>query len=203
MPISGKLGAVYKTDGTASIAFTDEATTGNAAYTKYVISNSNKRFWDNSVLIVVKKNGTVISSGFEIEYAGGVIVFTTPLTDTDVITVSGKYFNIVQCATFFNWKLDIQQDLKETTTFASGGWKEQTPTTKSWSASADGYWADGSFGGLMGVNIIMSLFVDSSSNKRYEGYLYLKKNSISDAVDDVVKESVDIEGTGQIYYHDV
>lgn len=202
MSIAGKLGAVYRSDGNPSVTFTDEATTSNAAHTKYSITNASKRFLDKSAAIVVKKNGTIITTGFNIEYAGGVIVFEVALLGTDVITVSGKYFNIVQCATFFNWKLDSNLDLKDVTTFASNGWKEQLATMKSWSASAEGYWADETFAGLLGVNIIISLFIDATTNKRYEGYIYLKKNSITEPVDDVIKESADIEGTGPLYYHE-
>lgn len=201
MSIAGKLGAVYRSDG-VSAAFTDEATTKNASYTRYSITSVAKRFWDDTAAIVVKKNGATITSGFTIEYAGGVIVFGVALLGADVITVSGKYFNIAQCATFFNWKLDANLDLKEVTTFASNGWKEQLATMKSWSTSAEGYWADGTFAGLLGVSIIISLFVDTTTNKRYEGYIYLKKNSITEPVDDVVKESVDIEGDGPLYYHE-
>ena len=90
MPIAGKLGAVYRTDGNASTAFTTEATTSNATYTRYSITNSAKRFWDDAVSVTVKKNGTTITTGFTIEYAGGVVVFTTPNLNTDVITVSGS-----------------------------------------------------------------------------------------------------------------
>jgi predicted secreted protein len=39
-----------------------------------------------------------------------------------------------------NWKLDINQDLKEVTSFGSNGWKEQQPTIKSFSGSVDGDW---------------------------------------------------------------
>lgn len=203
MPIAGKIGAVYRTDGNPSVAFTNEAMTANATYTRYAIANNAKKYWDDTVSIVVKKNGTVVSAGYTVEYPGGVVVFQTPLISTDVVTASGNYFNVVQCATFFNWKIDINLDLKETTTFASNGWKEQTAVTKSWSASAEGYWCDSTFIGLLGKNIIIALYVDSTSNKRYEGYMYLKKNSITTAVDDVVKESCDIEGDGPLYYHDV
>lgn len=202
MSVSGKVGAVYRTDGNPSVAFTGEATNANATYTRYVIANAAKRFWDDSVPPVVKKNGTVVSSGYSIEYAGGVVVFTSPLLGTDAVTVGGNYFSIVQCATMFNWKADINQDLKEVTTFASQGWKEQIATVKSWSASSEGYWADGTFAGLLGKNIAIVLYVDYSGNKRYEGYMYLKKNSVNTAVDDVVKESLDIEGDGPLYYHD-
>lgn len=204
MPIAGKLGAVYVTDGiTSSVAFTDEVTNASADNKRYIIAASTKKYWDDSAAVTVKKNGTVVSSGYSIEYAGGVVVFNTALTEEDVVTVSGKYFTVNQCATFFNWKLDTETDLKEVTTFSSNGWKEYLATISGWSASAEGYYADSKYAGLLGKRILLVLYVDSTSNKRYEGYILLKKNSIQEAVDDVVKESVDLQGTGQIYYHEV
>lgn len=201
MAISGVVGAVWKADGT-SVVFTDEATTPNAAKTRYVITNTTKRYWDDSLPVTVKKNAVVQSSGYSLEYAGGVVVFAVALT-SETILVSGKYFNTTQLATFFNWKLDIDAELKDITTFASSGWKEQLAVINGWSASAEGYWADGSFISLLGSRVILILWVDDTSNKRYEGYIIMKKNSIEEPVDDVIKESIDIEGTGPLYYHDV
>lgn len=202
MSISGKLGAVYRTNG-ASVAFEDEATNADATRRRYTIANNSRKYWDDSVPVIVKVNGTIRTTGFHVEYPGGVIVFDVPLGTSDVVTVSEKYFNTLQCATFFNWKLDSDTDTKDVTTFASNGWKEYLSTISGWSASADGYWADESFAGLIGNRIILVLYVDSTTNERYEGYILLKKNSIQEKVDDVVSESVDFQGTGQLYYHDV
>lgn len=202
MALSGKIGAVYKADG-VSTTFTDDPTTADAAYKRYRITNQAKRYWDDSVAMTVKKNGVTQSVGFTLEYAGGVVVWSSALINTDVVLVSGKYLTITQLATFFDWKLDIDADLKDVTTFASNGWKEQMPVINGWSASAEGYWADGSFLALMGTRIILALYVDYSGADRYEGYIILKKNSIEEPVDDVVKESVDIQGTGPLYFHDI
>jgi len=203
MSIAGKLGAVYASNGGASTVFTGEAMTANATWTQYKITAAAKRFWDEAVPAVIKKNGATITTGFTIDYAGGVVNFNPALINTDVVTAGGNYFTVVQCATFFNWKLDVNLDLKDVTTFASNGWKEQFPTIKSWSGSADGYWADSTYLGLLGKSIILALYVDNTTNKRYEGYIYLKKNSITEAADDVVKEAVDIEGDGALYYHEI
>lgn len=201
MPIAGKVGAVYASDGGTSTSFTDEATTKNGTYTTYKITNQAKRFWDDSAAVTVKKNGATITTGFTIDYAGGVINFNPALIVTDTVLVSGKYFNVVQCATFFNWKLDANADMKDVTTFASLGWKEQIALIKSWNGSCEGYWADATYLGLLGKRIILCLYVDSTNLQRYEGYLLLKKNGIDVAVDDVVKENIDFEGTGTLAYH--
>lgn len=202
MAIAGKVGAVYRTTGEASVAFTDEATIGNTTHKRYSIANAAKRFWDTGTAPTVKVNGETVTSGYTIEYAGGVVVFEAALLQTDTVTVSGKNYAIEQCATLFDWKLDAETNLKTVTTFASNGWEEQHPVSKGWSAGFNGYWADESFAGLLGKQIAVSLFIDATTNKRYEGYVYLKKNGIEEKVDDVVKESVEITGTGTLYYHE-
>jgi len=199
--IQGKLGAVYRANG-VSVAMTNEATNSSAGYTKYTIASTTKRYIDDSVSVTVKKNGVTVTSGYIIEYAGGVVVFSTPLINTDVVTVSGNYFNIVQCATFFNWKIDFETELKDVTTFASGGWKEVQPTIKGWNGNCEGYWCDGTFISLLGQRMILVLYIDNSTNKRYEGYVYFKKNSITQPTNDVVKESVELLGDDPLYYHE-
>lgn len=201
MSITGVLGAVWATGG-SSTAFTDEATTKNADFSRWSMNNAVKRYIDDGNPVTVKKNTVVQSTGFTIEMAGGVVVFNPALLTTDVVTISGKYFTLTQCLTMFGWKLDINKDLKDVTTFQSNGWKEQIAGIGSWTASADGYWADGSFLALVGSRMMMSFFVDDVALKKYEGYVIVKKDSIDEPVDNVVKESIDLEGTGQIYYHE-
>ena len=201
MAIAGKVGAVYIATGT-SVSFTDEATTASSDYKRYTISNTAKRFWDKSAAITVKKNGTTVTSGYTIEYAGGVIVFTTALAPTYVVTVSGKYIPLTQVATLFNWKLDLENELKEVTTFNSNGWVELLPTNNKFTVSAEGYWADATFFNQLGNEIGIQLFVDSGTNKyRYEGFVIVNKSSIDTPVDDIVKESIEFAGTGPLYFH--
>ena len=50
-----------------------------------------KRNWVNDPVPVIKKNGIIISSDFWIEYGGGAVVFTTPVTDSDVLTADATY----------------------------------------------------------------------------------------------------------------
>lgn len=45
-----------------------------------------KRNWANSPAPVIKKNGVPIASGFVIDYGGGAVIFSTPLSGTDTVT---------------------------------------------------------------------------------------------------------------------
>ena len=51
----------------------------------------NKRNWVISPAPIIKKNGTIISSDFVIDYGGGAVIFTTPILESDVITVDATY----------------------------------------------------------------------------------------------------------------
>lgn len=51
----------------------------------------NKRNWVISPAPIIKKNGTVISSDFVIDYGGGAVIFTTPILESDVITADATY----------------------------------------------------------------------------------------------------------------
>jgi hypothetical protein len=200
--VQGKLGALYTCTGAASVAFTTEATTKNAGYTRYKITNQAKRFWDAANGVTVKKNGATITTGFTVEYAGGEIVFDPALISTDTITVTGKYFAMEQQAGIFEWKLDTSADMKDVTTFASDGWEESVPVKNNYSVSAKGFWANSNYLSRLGGLLAVALFVDTVSNKRYEGYISISKDSITQPTNDVVQEDVELKGSGQIYYHE-
>lgn len=206
MALSGKVAAVYKESG-PSTAFTDAATTSSAGYTRYTITDAAKRYIDRNVAVTVKKNGVIQTTGFTIEYPGGVVVFSTPLLATDVVLVSGNAFPMAQIGGMFNWKADLDQDLQDVTTFDSGGWKQQLAVLRGFSGSAEAFWGDGSlFAELTsaeGAEMVVALYVDNGASKRrYEGYARLTKDSIEVPVDGIIKESIDFQGDGPLYYRE-
>jgi hypothetical protein len=142
-------------------------------------------------------------SEYTIEYAGGTVCFNEPLEPGNVVTVSGNSVSVTQSGGFFNWSLELTADTSDVTTFISNGWKENLPNIKSFTASAESYWCDASFLKNIGKEVIIALFVDTTSNlNRYEGYAVLSSDEIELAVDDIVNESIEFEGTGQIYYRE-
>lgn len=50
-----------------------------------------KRNWLPSPAPIIKKNGVVITDDFSIDYGGGAVVFTTPLSPSDILTVDASF----------------------------------------------------------------------------------------------------------------
>lgn len=201
MAIAGKLGAVYVQTTDAAITFTTEATTANGtAYTRYSIAAPAKRYWDKNSAVTVKKNGSTITTGFTIEYVGGVVVFAVALINTDVITVSGKYWTVSQVGGFFNWSLDIAMATEEVPTFGDT-FKSYMPTLYEWSGSAEKYWGDNAFLTAIGTEVVVVLYADSASTMaRYEGFAVITADGIEDAVDGIITETLDFTGNGSLYF---
>lgn len=203
MPLAGKVGAVFLQTEAEPVAFTKENTLGNPERTVYTIENEPLRYLDKNTPVVVYVNDIAASGGFSVEHLGGVIRFLAPLAEGDTVTVSGKSVKVDQAGGFFNWSADLAADTAEITTFASDGWKEHLPAVKGFTVSAESYWADGRLSERLGQEIIVALYLDTGTNKkRYEGYALIAGDSIELAADDVVNESIEFEGSGNLYYRE-
>jgi len=201
LAITGMTGAVYVSDvDTASVVFTDEATTPDAEYKRYQVTDADKRYWDLDSDITVEVDSVSVTTGFTIERAGGFIVFEEARGAEEVVTVSGEYLTLMQAGGFFNWSVDGDGEDADATTFASAGWKEFARTLKGWSGSADAYWGDAQFFDSLGQTIVVKLFIDSGTNQDcLEGFAIINGDGIENPVDGIVEETIDFTGTGQLY----
>lgn len=50
-----------------------------------------KRNWVVSPAPIIKKNGTIINSDFTIDFGGGAVIFTNPITGGDILTADATY----------------------------------------------------------------------------------------------------------------
>ncbi len=200
MALVGAVGAVYVQTDAAPVAFTDQATTANADYTRYQVTDPAYRYWPLDAAITVKKNGAVITTGFALERAGGFVVFDAPLLETDTVTVSGTALTVAQAGGFFNWSLEPDQEVKDVTTFASGGWKEFAATLKDWSGSAEAYWGDDRFFKALGQILVVKLYVDSGPSQAcFEGFAVISGDGAKGSTDTVVQETINFTGVGPLY----
>lgn len=200
METFGYLGALYLNDG-ASIAFTTEAMSTSDELV-YTISDSDKKYWDPDSTLTVYKNGNPITSGFTIRYIGGMITFSVANNPLDVITVSGKSFNLVEAGGFYKWTVNIERNEVDLNKFGNNGWAEKKTVIGSWSATAERFYLDETYFDLLGEKSLFIFYVDEASQIRYEGYGYIKKDSIDSTASEVIKESLEITGTDKIYYLD-
>ena len=201
MAITGMTGAVYVSDvNTAPQTFTDKPCTGDAERKRYQVTDPNCRYWDPDSPITVKKNGTAITTGFTLEYAGGFVVFDAALGPSDTVTVSGKALTLIQAGGFFNWSVDGDAEDAEKTTFASEGWKEFQRTLIGWSGSAEAYWGDTQFFDSLGQRVVVKLYTDAGpAQDCLEGFAIINGDGIENPVDGLIQESIDFQGTGPLY----
>jgi len=203
MPLQGKVGAVFIQTEAAPISFANEETVANDDFTRYMISNTVKRYWDKNSVVMVKVNDSAVSTGFSIEYCGGVVVFETALDPLDEVTISGSYLIVSQHGGFFNWSAELEMETSDVTTFQSAGWKENLPTIKGFSVSAESYWGDEEFFSRLGEKVIIALYVDSGpSKRRYEGWGLISSDKIDTSVEDVIDENIEFQGTDSLYYRE-
>lgn len=200
MAIAGKVGALYASTLDAPTAFTNEPTTNDVARKRYQITDITLRYWPPDEDIVVKRDGAVVTTGFHLERAGGVVVFNEAQDVDDTITVSGKAVVVEPCGGFFNWSIDMEAETVDITTFESEGWKEFAQTINNWSGSAEAFWGDDNFAAKVGSIMVVKLFVDSGASQRcFEGFAVITGDSVEVPHDDVVNESIDFQGTGPLY----
>ncbi|WP_227765050.1 hypothetical protein [Zhaonella formicivorans] len=203
MPLSGKVGAVFVQTADAPVSFSEEATTGSLDRRRFTISDAAKRYWDKDTPVTVKVNSVVVSAGFTLEHCGGVVVFEAPLELDDEVTVSGKYLTVAQHGGFFNWSAELELETSDITTFQSAGWKENLATVKGFTASAERYWGDEEFFAGLGKEVVIALYTDATASKqRYEGFGIISSDGIETAVDDIVNETIELQGTGPLHYRE-
>ena len=214
MPIKGSLGAIFAQSPDQVVAcdcvgydpaaqglveFTDQATTASAGNTRYTITDPALRYWSADHEIIVKRNGSAITTGFTIECPGGVVVFDVAQAGGTVITVSGTAISLMAVGGCFNWAMEPVSDTRDATKFTSGGWRENKQTLNSFVATARALWWAGNWHRDLGKQLILVLYPDNSQ-RRYEGFVLVSEDSVESAVDTLVEETIGFTGKGPVYY---
>jgi len=197
--IAGKLAALYRQTTDAAIAFTTEATTEDATHLRYQITDDTKRYWDPNTAVHVYADAAEVTTGFTIEYPGGVIVFA--VDPAAIITLTGAYLTMEEVGSLYNWSLDPQMDTLETTALGDSA-KSFIAGLLGFTGSAEGYWIDNSFYAALGDKLALALYVDttSGSEKWYDCFALITGDNIKVDEVDVVKETIPFQGTGGLYF---
>ncbi len=185
------------------MTFSNQATIPDSTYNNYKIVNDAYSCLVPGSVTTVKVNGTIQTTGFVVEGAGGNIYFPVALTSGDVVTVSGFAQPMTQAGGFFEWSIDMDIDNVDVTTFESAGWKEFLNVLVSWSGKAQRYWGDSMFWEALAAEAPMCLvfYLQTGSTKdRLQTYGLIKKLSYDVPVTGVVKESIDLQGSGALFY---
>ena len=132
----------------------------------------------------------------------GRITFDTAPTD-EAITATWSSYDILQQAGFFNWAIDQIANPLDSTDFESGGHKEFIVGLDEWSGSAEKHWhSDVDTSLWLGTIKIIIFFEDTSTDPRvrWEGWAVVSGLHPGAAVDTIINESLDFQGTGVLTY---
>jgi hypothetical protein len=203
---SGRLAGLYVTSSTTPVAATGEATTGDTDKLRYTINAAAKRYIDEDSALTVKVGGSAVSASlYDVEYAGGVIVFHTARGGSDVVTVDYSYFTVAAFVGAKEFNIEINNDLAETPAFGAKGWKQKEYSMSGAKVTLSKWWADNTtLNHMAGVRMVVILFNNltngtTMTGPRYEGFGYINKNSIKVVSTGATEETVDVEIDGKLY----
>ncbi len=189
---------------------------GVTNYTVYRITNSLKRYLDDSVVPTFQKslNGTdwttIPSSDIEeIQYPGGRLVLKSPLNaDYYVRCSSGKYFSTLTDIIYAKAiKVSWKNDTSDVTVFTNNA-RVKYPVLDDWSATIDTFVAMDELGdfpqldnlkALRGQKVVVVFYLDESNDFKLEGYGYLEGADINMSPGDVIQQPISIVGSGKLY----
>jgi len=112
----------------------------------------------------------------------------------------------LECMTLiYNWTVDAQTDVADVTSFLCDGvqFKEFIPLLNMFTVSTEAFWGNGDFLDNLTSNFILSLYIDTVNGYRYDGLAKLTSDGISNDVGDVVNETIEFQGDGDLKYVDV
>ena len=143
--------------------------------------------------------------GAYVNTVSGTITFAAAPSAAAAIAVTYNYYAIVQIGGFFSWSIDRVAQVLETTDFSDSGHKTFIVGLDEWSASAERHWlTDESLDTWLSTIKIIKFFSDQSSDPqlRWEGWAVVNGLHPKVAVDSLINESLDFQGTGILSYEE-
>ena len=201
---AGKVGGVFASTTAGTSSFTAEATTADATKTRYSITDRSKSAWPLGASIVVKKNGTVQSSGFSVEYASGTVVFDSALT-TETVTVGGVYQPVAEFGGFYSWSIDESAAVSDDTDFtaARDGWTTfQSSGMLGGTVTASRFWDTGGFTQRVGSLVLIKCYVSVATGEHDLGWAICDKAGTASKSTGLVDEPISFTLVGPLVHRD-
>jgi hypothetical protein len=195
---SGIVGAIYKESSTTH-TFTDEASTLGADSRTVSINNTAKAgFKKDASLFTVKKNGSPVTSKYEICF--DCVVFAADQT-AGTWTISGTYSELENIGGTYEWGVDIKQSVQDDTSFGDA-WESKVKGILGWSGSAKRHWIDEDYIAIVeaGAPLLFRFYVDTVSHDSFVGYGHVDGLKQGTKVDGITDGEISFSGDGRLYF---
>ena len=216
--IAGKVGAFYACSGTGTFQAAEAQTLkANGTWTTYKNVIAEQVFVASNTATEWKRWTCTPMGHLTVEDAGASAAIKVKYRYWHEVGEVGTAAGIIkQYGGFFNWTIDQNCDTVDITAFEDSGHRAFLATLDGWTASAERHWVDEGLFPLIGSETLQPIVIakfyvndsdddkgigsDSETGDRYEGYCIVTGMSPSLAVDTLLNESLNFQGTAQLVY---
>lgn len=199
---AGVTGELAEKTAAAGVAETALAMVDSGDHLTYQAA-AGSRYWDSSKAITVKVDGSAVTTGFQINYIQGKVIFDESQTTSTITVVCTRrsllaFEKVFGC---FDVKLKIGTKDIDTTTGEDGGWTSSIPGAKSWEMSYGHYFYEGKIPiTRIAVQYFWKLYSTLSSVPFAigKGSIQSMENLLVDP-NDAQKQTGTIKGSGELY----
>lgn len=194
MAIAGKKAQVKVSGDPLSFSGESFSTTDDQ---NYQIDDAAKRVWCRNCTITVYEDGAETTEDYSLNRLTGVITFASADGTRGTITADGQYLPMSVAAEAYDYTYTIDSDNAEDNAFGDE-FISRVQTLKDISGSIsrwyklDSYYYDAL---TSGEPVVIELYADEGSTFELRIWGLLATDEITAAVDGLVEEAVDFEGT--------
>lgn len=210
MALAGRRANIKITSGTATPSTNNACTrsTGAGASNGHIAINSTtRRHWDDSASIKLYRaalgtTSLVGSSQYTVDPVRGRFDWRTGDPSTGTYTADVSYLTATTLVQGRSWELTAEQELLDTTTFGSSGWKQWLPDMAGGTLTVGRFWADPTFFDHINLStkFAVELYPASTQTWRYEGFARVAQDQIGVSIGQIVSEGVSLVIDGKLHY---
>jgi hypothetical protein len=187
-------------------SFTDVVLVDLGDHIHYQAAAIADRYWiPGETLTIEEQAGGIgefaeITTGFTIDYYRGLVTFDVAQDPDDNFQASGtKAIMEVVCAAY-DFEVSPEIDMKDVTTFCSGGHREFKPGLVGGSGSVSDYWVAPGHSGDLRSPLIAAFYINTDTGRhRMEAEGYLEGAPTNASVGEVVSSRMTWRFTGKFY----
>ena len=162
---------------------------------KSAFSSSGSPDWSSVNSMRVSWTGQSTSTGAYVSFQAVYLVDDA----YELVLSQNTAYTMETIALFYNWSLDIDAGLVDANDFDGNGWGKSAQTIKKFTTTNEKYWADKDYLTNLGTDVVLLLYVNTTNGNRYEGTAKLETESYNVTVDELVTDSLNYRGEGEVY----
>jgi len=188
-------------------AFTDVELVDLGDHIHYQAAAIANRYWDEGETLTIEEQAggvgefSEISTGFTVDYYRGLITFAVAQDPADNFQASGTKHIMEPVCHAYEFTVSPEVDMKEVTTFCSGGHKEFLPGLVGGSGEVSDYWVTPGHSGDLRSSMIAVFYINTDTGRhRIEADGYLEGAPVNASVGEVVASKMTWRFTGAFYH---